>query len=102
MAAPPAEDDPLPPPMRKAVALRYQRGKDAAPRVTASGKGRIAELILEKAREAGIPLVEDPDLVNLLGKVPMGDTVPTDLYKAVAEVLAFVYRINKNFAGNRR
>lgn len=94
--APPEENSP---PMRKAVALRYQRGKDSAPRVTASGKGRIAELILEKAREAGVPLMEDPDLVNLLGKVPVGDTIPMDLYKAVAEILAFVYRINKNFTG---
>lgn len=102
MAQSPPDQEPTPPPLRKAVALRYQRGKDAAPRVTASGKGRMADKILEKAREAGVPLIEDPDLVNLLGKVPIGDTIPLDLYKAVAEVLAFVYRINKNFSARNR
>ncbi len=82
---------------RRAVALRYQRNKDTAPRVTASGQGLIAEAIMQKAREAGITLMEDPDLVNLLGKIPVGDSVPPDLYKAVAEVLAYVYRMNKSF-----
>ncbi|MBF0213133.1 MAG: EscU/YscU/HrcU family type III secretion system export apparatus switch protein [Magnetococcales bacterium] len=82
---------------RKAVALRYQRNQDTAPRVTASGRGLIAETIMKKARESGIPLMEDPDLVNLLGKVPVGDSIPPALYKAVAEVLAYVYRMNKSF-----
>ncbi|MBF0189617.1 MAG: EscU/YscU/HrcU family type III secretion system export apparatus switch protein [Magnetococcales bacterium] len=82
---------------RKAVALRYQRNQDAAPRVTASGRGLIAETIMKKARESGITLMEDPDLVNLLGKVAVGDTIPPTLYKAVAEVLAYVYRMNKSF-----
>jgi flagellar biosynthesis protein len=80
---------------REAVALRYRKGSDHAPRVTASGKGRIAEAILKKAEESGVTLMEDPDLVSLLGKVPVGETVPAPLYKAVAEVLAYVYRINK-------
>ncbi|MBF0628283.1 MAG: EscU/YscU/HrcU family type III secretion system export apparatus switch protein [Magnetococcales bacterium] len=82
---------------RKAVALRYQRNQDAAPRVTASGRGLIAETIMKKAREAGITLMEDPDLVNLLGQVQVGETIPPTLYKAVAEVLAYVYRMNKSF-----
>ncbi|MBF0380528.1 MAG: EscU/YscU/HrcU family type III secretion system export apparatus switch protein [Magnetococcales bacterium] len=80
---------------REAVALRYRKGSDHAPRVTATGKGRIAETIMKKAEEAGVTLMEDPDLVSLLGKVPVGETVPAPLYKAVAEVLAYVYRINK-------
>lgn len=88
--------------LRQAVALRYQRGKDRAPRVTASGKGRMAELIMEKARQAGVSLVEDPDLAALLGKVPLGDTVPPDLYRAVAEVLAYVYRVNRTVITMRR
>ena len=79
------------------MALRYQRGKDASPRVTATGQGRIAEAIMKKAEESGVTLMEDPDLVDLLGKVPLGETVPPGLYKAVAEVLAYVYRINKTF-----
>lgn len=80
---------------KEAVALRYRKGSDYAPRVTASGKGRIADAILKKAQESGVTLMEDPDLVSLLGKVPVGETVPVPLYKAVAEVLAYVYRINK-------
>ncbi|MBF0445151.1 MAG: EscU/YscU/HrcU family type III secretion system export apparatus switch protein [Magnetococcales bacterium] len=80
---------------REAVALRYRKGSDHAPRVTATGKGRIAETIMQKAQEAGVTLMEDPDLVSLLGKVPIGESVPAPLYKAVAEVLAYVYRINK-------
>ncbi len=83
--------------MKQAVALRYQRGKDSSPRVTASGQGRIAEAILKKAEDAGVTLMEDPDLVSLLSKVPIGETIPPPLYKAVAEVLAYVYRINKSF-----
>ena len=85
------------PPLRKAVALRYEKSRDVAPRVTASGKGQIAETIIRKAEEKGITLMEDPDLVNLLGKIPVGDAIPTNLYKAVSEVLAYVYRINKIF-----
>ncbi|MBF0582958.1 MAG: EscU/YscU/HrcU family type III secretion system export apparatus switch protein [Magnetococcales bacterium] len=82
--------------LRQAVALRYRKSKDVAPRVTASGQGRIAESIIKRAQEAGITLMEDPDLVNLLGKIPVGEAIPLPLYKAVAEVLAYVYRINKN------
>lgn len=83
-------------PVRQAVALRYRKGQDIAPRVTASGQGRIAEAIIKRAQEAGITLMEDPDLVNLLHKVPVGDSIPVPLYKAVAEVLAYVYRINRS------
>ncbi|MBF0424252.1 MAG: EscU/YscU/HrcU family type III secretion system export apparatus switch protein [Magnetococcales bacterium] len=89
------------PTIKQAVALRYQKSQDPAPRVTASGRGRIAEVIMERAREAGIPLMADPDLVGLLGKVPLGEAVPRELYKAVAEVLAFVYRINKGMPARR-
>lgn len=88
-------DQSSPPKRRQAVALRYQRGRDSSPRVTASGKGRIAEIIMKKAEEAGVALMEDPDLVSMLGKIPVGQTIPPPLYRAVAEVLAYVYRINK-------
>ncbi|MEO5377970.1 MAG: EscU/YscU/HrcU family type III secretion system export apparatus switch protein [Magnetococcus sp. DMHC-6] len=84
---------------RQAVALRYRRSTDKAPRVTASGQGRIADMILKRAKESGVPLMEDPDLVAILGKVPVGDTIPAELYKAVAEVLAYIYRVNRSFKG---
>lgn len=81
--------------LRKAVALRYRKSKDVAPRVTASGQGLIADAMIKRANDEGITLMEDPDLVNLLSKIPVGDTIPTNLYKAVSEVLAYVYNINK-------
>ena len=79
---------------RKAVALRYERYHDPAPRVVASGHGVVADRILALAREAGIPVTHDPGLLELLAKVPLGTEIPPELYHAVAEVLAFVYRMN--------
>jgi flagellar biosynthesis protein len=82
--------------MKKAVALLYQREKNDAPIVAASGKGEIAKNILALAEEAGIPIKEDADLVEILAKVPVGDEIPVELFQAVAEILAFVYRLNNN------
>jgi len=81
---------------RKAVALRYNEAKEAAPRVIAKGAGLIAERILEIARENGVQTYEDPDLVAILSKLDINTQIPEELYRAVAEVLAFVYRVNKN------
>lgn len=76
-------------PDKSAVALRYD-GR-SAPRVTAKGHGDVAEAILEKAREHGIPLQESPELCRLLARLELGETIPRELYVAVAEVLAFAY-----------
>ena len=84
---------------RKASALRYQPGRDAAPVVVAGGRGAVAEKILELGREAGVPVVEDPDLTEMLGAFPVGKEIPPELYRAVAEVLAFVYRAGKRYPG---
>lgn len=78
----------------KAVALRYDDLRDPAPRVIAKGQGKIAEKILEVARRCGVPVHEDPDLVEVLAKVDLEQVVPPVLYQAVAEVLAFLYRLN--------
>ncbi len=78
----------------KAVALRYDDLKDPAPRVIAKGQGKIAERILEVARRYGVPVHEDPDLVEVLAKVELDRVIPEALYHAVAEVLAFLYRLN--------
>ncbi|MES0328647.1 MAG: EscU/YscU/HrcU family type III secretion system export apparatus switch protein, partial [Gammaproteobacteria bacterium] len=59
--------------------------------------GIIAEKIIATAREAGIHIQEDANLVELLSKVPIGEEIPTELYQTVAEVLAFVYQINEKF-----
>ena len=80
---------------KKAVALRYKRGEDTAPVVVAKGGGAIADRIIEIAREHDIPLYEDPDLVEVLAKVDLGNIIPPQLYQAVAEVLAFVYNLNR-------
>lgn len=80
----------------KAVALKYDKETGAAPVVVASGKGALADKILAAAREAGVEVVSDPDLVELLDKIPLGREIPPELYQAVAEILAFVYRINKD------
>lgn len=76
----------------QAVALRYDGA--GAPRVNAKGRGKTAERILAIAREHGIPLYEDPDLITLLSRLDLGDEIPRSLYLAVAEVIAFAYRVS--------
>jgi flagellar biosynthesis protein len=81
--------------LKKAVALRYDPGKDGAPRVAAKGRGRVAERIIELAREGGVPISEDPDLVKALIQLDFDEEIPPELYQVVAEVLAFAYRLNR-------
>lgn len=81
--------------LKKAVALKYEPDKDSAPRVTAKGKGLVAQRIMEIAREGGIPISEDPDLVGALIQLDFDEEIPQELYKAVAEILAFAYRLNR-------
>jgi flagellar biosynthetic protein FlhB len=81
-------------PTHIAIAIRYRPGEDAAPRVTAKGKGALAETMRDLARQHGIPIVQDIPLARLLYKrVKVGRSVPTETFKAVAAVLAYVYRI---------
>lgn len=82
----------------KAAALRYNAAEDPAPRVTAKGLRKIAEQIIALARENGIPVREDPQLVELLMQVELDDEIPDDLYRAVAEILAFLYRADKRWS----
>ncbi len=80
---------------RAAVALKYRLGEDPAPRVVAKGAGKLAERIIEAARAAGIPIREDPDLLALLMTLDLNEHIPPELYTAVADVLVFVYRMNR-------
>ncbi|HEY7726111.1 MAG TPA: EscU/YscU/HrcU family type III secretion system export apparatus switch protein [Anaeromyxobacteraceae bacterium] len=81
-------------PTHVAVAIRYRRDEGRAPRVTAKGKGVLAEFMRDLARRNGVPIVEDVPLARLLHrKVKVGAEIPASTYKAVAAVLAFVYRI---------
>ncbi|ASM34767.1 FlhB domain-containing protein [Campylobacter sputorum subsp. bubulus] len=83
--------------IKKAVALGYNREKDNAPKVLATGKGEIATKIINLAKEHKIPIKEDTDLVELLSKVDINQEIPQNLYKAVAEIFSFLYKItNKN------
>ena len=83
-------------PRKTAIAIRYTVEKDPAPKIIAKGKGELAKRILAIAAAEGIHVQEDPDLLVLLSKLEVDDTIPEELYRAVAEVLAFVYRLNKN------
>lgn len=75
-----------------AAALRYEMGK-AAPRVTAKGRGAVAEEIVRRAREAGVALHESPELAALLMEVDLDQPIPPQLYRVVAELLAWIYRL---------
>ncbi len=81
----------------KAVAVLYDKAKSEAPLVIASGRGEIATRIIETARKSGIHIKEDPDLLELLAKVPIGETIPVELYQVIAEILSFVYRVNERY-----
>ena len=79
---------------KTAAALQYKAGKDSAPRLVAKGKGSMAEKIIQTAREHNIPLKEDPHLVEILSNLDLYEEIPPDLYKAVAEILIFIYKMN--------
>jgi flagellar biosynthesis protein len=79
--------------MKKAVALRYNTEKENAPKVVAKGQGNIAERIIKIAEENELPIKKDEDLVELLTKIEIDKEIPTNLYKAVAEVFSFIYNV---------
>ena len=80
---------------KAAAALKYNVDEDTAPRLVARGSGEMAKKIIEAAREAGVPIREDPDLLALLMTLDIGAVIPPELYSAVAETLVFVYRMNR-------
>ncbi|MBI4383656.1 MAG: EscU/YscU/HrcU family type III secretion system export apparatus switch protein [Nitrospinae bacterium] len=91
-----------PEPKRKsAVSLKYDIRKDKAPKVTAKGQGAIAERIIALAREHDIPVKEDPDLVQALSQVDIDQEIPPHIYTVVAELLAFVYKVNEEYGRKR-
>ncbi len=79
-----------------AAAIRYDPEKDTAPRVTAKGKGYVADKIIELAKKHGIPVKNDPGLVEILSRLDIDEQIPVEVYRAVAEILAFVYSLNSN------
>lgn len=83
------------PPRQVAVALRYQKGNDPAPRVTASGRGFVAEEILRLAFQNGVKVREDAELAELLDAVEIGEIIPYPAFAAVAEILSYIYRAQR-------
>jgi flagellar biosynthesis protein len=77
-----------------AIALKYQPKSDNAPRVTAKGKGKVAEKIIEIAKKNNIYIHNDPDLIEILSQLDINDQIPPDLYIVAAELLSFVYSLN--------
>lgn len=77
-----------------AVALEYELSEEA-PKIVASGRGYVAEKIIERATEENVPLHKDEKLAGTLAKLEIGDAIPPELYEVVAEVLVFVDRVDK-------
>jgi flagellar biosynthesis protein len=79
---------------RQAVALRYEPKQDRAPKLVAKGRGYLAEKILELARQYNIPVREDKNLLQILSRLDLNQEIPAEVYQAVAEILAFIYRLS--------
>lgn len=79
----------------RAVALRYDPEKMATPQVVATGQGELAERIIALARQHNVPIKHDPELVALLAALDVGSSIPPELYRAIAEVLVFIYRLEE-------
>jgi len=82
---------------QEAIAIEYKHGFDIAPKVMAKGRGDIAEQIIAIARQEGILIHEDKDLVALMSTLDQNDLIPSELYRAVAEILVFVYMTSGRF-----
>ena len=85
-----------------AISLKYNGDSNRAPRVTAKGQGWVAEKIIAMAQQQNIPIKKDKYLVELLEKIDVGREIPESLYKLVAELLAWVYQLNKEYSKNRK
>lgn len=81
--------------LKQAVALKYQPGKDHAPKITASGQGIVADNILKKAEENEVPIYQDERLVKELIQFKVGTEIPPEIYEIVAQVLIFVENIDQ-------
>lgn len=75
--------------------MKYEKKFDDAPKLTALGSGLVADNIIEKAKENNVPILEDQSLVELLAKLNINETIPSELYEAVAEVFAFIYKLDQ-------
>jgi len=83
--------------LKKAVALKYEPSRHETPIVTAKGQGLVAEKIIEVAKKKHIPIKDDPDLVQILSQLELGDQIPSSVYQVVAEIFAFIYHLNNKY-----
>jgi len=81
--------------------LRYHENEDAAPHVVAKGRGLIAQKIKDIARDKGIPIYRDDDLIELLSQIEIDREIPPELYAAVAEILSWIYKANSSMKEKR-
>lgn len=81
---------------KKAVALRYDKEKDSAPRVVAKGAGIVADKIISAATQNSVPIYANKTLSNMLMAVELDREIPPELYHAVAEILAYIFRLDQN------
>lgn len=79
-----------------AAAVSYDPASDSAPKVVASGQGKMAEQIITLAKENGIPIREDPLLADALSRININEVIPPELYAVVAEILAYIFRIREH------
>lgn len=83
-------------PTQQAIALSYQQSNNEAPKVVAKGSGFVAEKILATAKQHSVPVYQNKTLVSMLMAVELDREIPPELYQAVAEILAYIYRIDQN------
>ncbi|OON99608.1 MAG: flagellar biosynthesis protein FlhB [Epulopiscium sp. Nele67-Bin004] len=88
-------------PLKKAVAIAYEGG-EKAPEIVASGKGAVAEKIIEEAKKNAVPVYEDKKLANLLTEVEVGTQIPPEVYELVAKILMFVGDVDELYARTKR
>ncbi|MHB8061216.1 MAG: EscU/YscU/HrcU family type III secretion system export apparatus switch protein [Ruminiclostridium sp.] len=83
--------------IKHAAALQYSPDTNAAPKVIATGKGEIAEKIIEKAKENDIPIYQDSNLAKTLSALGIGNEIPPEIYEVVAEILIFIGSVDKSY-----
>lgn len=86
-------------PIKLAVALKYEDEGQEAPIIIAFGRGEIAEKIIQMAQKEQVPVYEDPSLAQVLGSLEMGTEIPPELYQAVAQIITFVWQMDKKYSG---
>ena len=87
---------------KEAIALSYNPSESTGPKVIAKGKGEIAENILQQATLYDVPIHEDPNLIQLLGQLDLNESIPEELYQAVAEVFSFIYHLDQKHSELKR